>query len=297
MLHTVWSQWEDLKVPSGFTRLSPSNCSLETDDLSKITFYVPTYAGHRPALLHSLKMPHLQILQMLNAGYDDALEFVRPGMTLCNARGVHNPATAELALGLAIASRRGFVETSAAQASGEWQHHRYSTLSGSRAAIVGYGSIAHTLETYLAPLDVEVVSFSRSGKLGSHPVADFDAHLPSFDVIFLLMPLNSESLHFFNAQRFSAMKDGALLLNIARGAVVDTSALVEALATGRIHAAIDVVDPEPLPAGHPLWKSPHLMITPHIGGQADLSESRGKEMVENQLIRLSVGQPLENVIT
>lgn len=110
------------------------------------------------------------------------------------------------------------------------------------------------------------------------------------------MPLNSESLHFFNAERFSAMKDGALLVNIARGAVVDTSALVAALATGRIHAAVDVVDPEPLSTGHPLWKSPNLIITPHIGGQADLSESRGKEMVEHQLIRLSKDQALENVI-
>jgi phosphoglycerate dehydrogenase-like enzyme len=92
------------------------------------------------------------------------------------------------------------------------------------------------------------------------------------------------------------MKDGALLVNAARGVIVDTDALLEALTSGRIRAALDVTDPEPLPEGHPLWQAPGLLLTPHVGGAVYESRDRAYAVVSEQLARLAAGEPLLNVL-
>ena len=140
MSFQVWTQWSDLHVPDGITLLSPENFPLDTSDLSQIDMYVPSYMGGAKALSYAAQMPNLSILQMLNAGYDDALAYLRPGLTLCNARGVHDASTAELAVGLAIASRRGFIEFAADQRNGVWNHRRFPALSDSKVGIIGFGS-------------------------------------------------------------------------------------------------------------------------------------------------------------
>jgi phosphoglycerate dehydrogenase-like enzyme len=296
MTHVVWSQWEDLIVPEGVTKLSPSNCDLEKDDLSQITYYVPEYMSGRAGYLPSQKMSNLQIFQLPNAGYEDALEFVRPGMTLCNARGVHDASTAELAVGLAIAMRRGLNEFALAHQTGEWMHERRSSLNDSKIAIIGYGSIGQTLHKYLAVYDVEITAFSRSGRDGAKKMAELDGELSSFDIVFLILPLNDESRNLFNAERLSLMKDGSLLVNVARGGVVDTNALVKELNAKRIYAGLDVTDPEPLPTDHPLWKAPHCLISPHVGGDSTAFTSRGKRLVESQLARIAAGQEPINIV-
>lgn len=296
MTHVVWSQWDDLVVPEGYTRLSPANFDLNTGDLSQITFYVPEYMSGREGLLHSQKMNNLQVLQMPNAGYDDALEFVREGITLCNARGVHDASTAELAVGLAIAVRRGFYDFVRAQDTGEWLHRRYASLNDSKIAIVGYGSIGKTLEKYLSVYDVEITGYSRSGSDGSKKIADLDKEIGSYDIIFLILPLNAESKNMFDAQRLAKMKDGSLLVNVARGAIVNTDALIAELTSKRIFAGLDVTDPEPLPSGHPLWSAPNCIIAPHVGGDSTAFESRGKRLVEEQLARIASGAGLANVV-
>ena len=106
--HVVWTEWDDLNVPVTFKRLSPATTPTDSGDFSKVTFYVPWYMGGKPALELTKQMPNLKILQVPNAGYDDAIEYLRPGMTLCNGKTIHNDSTAELAIGLAIASLRGF---------------------------------------------------------------------------------------------------------------------------------------------------------------------------------------------
>ena len=296
MTHVVWSQWDDLIVPSGFTRLSPANCDLATADLSKITFYVPEYMSGRQGLLYSQSMPNLQILQMPNAGFDDALEFVRPGMTLCNARGVHDASTAELAVGLAIAVRRGFYDFVRAQDTGEWLHRRYASLNDSKIAIVGYGSIGQTLAKYLSVYDVEITGYSRSGRDGAKKISELDDQLSTFDIVFLILPLNDESRNLFDAKRLAKMKDGSLLVNVARGQIVNTDALLEELNSKRIFAGLDVTDPEPLPSEHPLWKAPNCIIAPHVGGDSTAFESRGKKLVEDQLARIASGSKLGNIV-
>jgi phosphoglycerate dehydrogenase-like enzyme len=296
MNHVVWSQWDDLVVPPGYTRLSPANCNLSTADLSSITFYVPTYMSGRAGLLPSEKMENLKVLQMPNAGYDDALEFVRPGITLCNARGVHDASTAELAVGLALAVRRGFHDFVSAQERGEWLHRRYSSLNDSNIAIIGFGAIGQTLAKYLTPYDVTITGYSRSGGDGSKKIADLDKDISSYDIIFLILPLNDESRNLFDAERIAKMKDGSLLVNVARGPIVNTDALVAELNSKRIFAGLDVTDPEPLPQDHPLWKVPNCIIAPHVGGDSTAFEPRGKKLVEEQLARIASGEGLANIV-
>ena len=292
----VWTQWSDLSVPPGVTLLSPENFPLDTSDLSQVDFYVPTYMTGAKGLSYVEKMTNLKVLQMPNAGYEDAMAHLRPGLTLCNATGVHDASTAELAVGLAIASRRGFAEFMEDQKNGVWNHRRFPALSDSKVGIVGFGSIGKEIARKLSAFDVEITAFTQSGRDGSLKVEELDAHLPQLDIVILILPLTDTSRHMFDANRFSKMKDGALLINMARGPVVVTDALVAELNSKRIFAALDVTDPEPLPAGHPLWKAPNLILVPHVGGNSAAFEPRGRKLIESQLLLLSQGRALEHVV-
>ena len=241
-------------------------------------------------------MNNLQLLQLPNAGYESAIPYIRPGVTLCNAQGVHNASTAELAVGLAIAMKRGFPDFIRAQDSSQWSHERMGSLNDSNIAIVGAGSIGQTLVTYLEPYEVTITTFSRSGTRGSLRMDQFDHLLPSFDILFLILPLNAESHHMFDTRRLALLKDGAILVNVARGKIIDTDALVAELTSGRISAALDVTNPEPLPPDHPLWKLKNVMITPHVGGDSAAFEKRGKRFMEQQLQRIATGQEPLNII-
>ena len=292
----VWTQWSDLVAPPGVTLLSPENFPLDSSDLSEIDFYVPLYMGGAKALSYAAQMPNLKVLQMLNAGYDDALAYLRPGLTLCNARGVHDASTAELAVGLAISSRRGFPEFMREQIAGNWSHHRTTALSDSKIGIIGFGSIGKKIAQNLSGFEVSITAFTQSGRDGSLTIDQLDSHLPQLDIVILILPLSDSSRHLFNAERLSKMKDGALLINVARGPVVNTEALLRELNSKRIFAALDVTDPEPLPAGHPLWSAPNLQIVPHVGGNSDAFEPRGRALIESQLKLLAAGAPLEHVV-
>lgn len=296
MKHSVWTQWDDIRVPDGIERLTPANTPLDASDLSKITFYVPSYMEGHHALEYVKSMPNLKVLQMPNAGYEDALEYLRPGLTICNGRGIHNDSTAELAVGMAIASLRGFPRFVISQSQGKWDHVQFRSINDRRIGIVGFGAIGKTIARNLSGFDVEVIGFSRSGRDGSIKIEHFDEYLPSLDVVILIMPLNEESRGFFDSRRFALLKDGALLINVARGAIVDTEALLAELRTGRITAALDVTDPEPLPPDHSLWKEAGVFITPHVGGDSSAFEPRARRLIESQLIRLASDQPLENIV-
>ena len=294
--HVVWTQWDDLNVPSKFKRLSPATNPAETSDLSEVTFYVPTYLGGRPALELTKKMPNLKVLQVPNAGYDDAMEFLRPGITLCNGRGIHDDSTAELAVGLTIASLRGFATFVRDQDKGEWVNKNYDSINDRKIGIVGFGSIGSTIARMLSGFSVEIVAFTQSGRDNTIAITDLDKHLPSLDVVILILPLTKESKHLFDARRLALMKDGALLVNVARGPIVDTDALVKELNSGRITAGLDVTDPEPLPKGHPLWSAKGVLISPHVGGNSSAFEKRARRLIESQLNLLAQGKPLNNII-
>ncbi len=294
--HVIWTQWDDLNVPAKFKRLSPINTPIETSDLSEITFYVPTYMGGRAALELTKKMKNLKVLQMPNAGYDDAIEYVREGITLCNGKSIHDDSTAELAVGLTIASLRGFPDFVRNQDKSAWVHVKNQSINDKKIGIIGFGSIGSTIAKMLSGFSVEIIPFTQSGRDNTIAISNLDKHLPTLDVVILILPLTVESKHLFNAQRLSLMKDGSLLVNVARGPIVDTDALVKELNSGRITAALDVTDPEPLPSDHPLWKAKGVLISPHVGGNTSAFEKRARRLIESQLQLLAEGKSLNNVI-
>jgi phosphoglycerate dehydrogenase-like enzyme len=296
MNHVVWTQWDDLEIPSAFKKLSPATTPAVGGDFSEVTFYVPAYMGGRAALELTKQMPNLKYLQMPNAGYDDAMEFVRPGMTLCNGRSIHDDSTAELAVGLTIASLRGFAEFVRNQDKGKWVHTREKSINDRKIGVIGFGSIGSTVARMLSGFSVEIVPFTQSGRDNTTPITDLDKHLPSLDVVILILPLTKESKHLFDARRLALMKDGALLVNVARGPIVDTDALVKELNSGRITAALDVTDPEPLPEGHALWSAKGVLISPHVGGNTTAFEPRARRLIKSQLELLAAGKPLNNII-
>jgi len=292
----VWTQWPDLKLPAGVTHLPTDGIAPAAGDLNKVEFYVPRYMGGPAAISMIPDMKSLKVIQSPNAGVDDVLKIRPGGVTLCNAAGVHDASTAELAVALAIASRRGFADFAADQVVQRWAHERKPSLTDSNVAIVGYGNIGKMIGTMLENFEVSVTAFSRSGKDGALTFDHFDRLLPTFDVIILIVPLNDQTRHLMNAQRLAAMKNGAALINVARGPVVDTEALIAELNSGRITAGLDVTDPEPLPSDHPLWKARNVIITPHVGGDSEAFTPRGRKLVEEQLARYASGQPLLHIV-
>ncbi|MGA0733637.1 MAG: 2-hydroxyacid dehydrogenase [Candidatus Nanopelagicales bacterium] len=296
MTEIVWTQWDDLTGPEGFEMLNPKNAPLDSARIKDVTFYVPTYMGGRNALLPIQEMPNLKYIQLPNAGFDDALEFLKPNVTLCNAKGVHDMSTAELALGLTISSLRGFPHFYKMQSAGQWDHRRMHSLSGKKVGLVGYGSIGKKFAQMIEPFEVEVTAFNRSGSDGAEPISQLDDYLPTLDVVVLILPANPESVKLFDSRRLGLMKDGALLVNVARGVIVDTDALIGELTKKRIFAALDVTDPEPLPKDHPLWKMENLTIVPHVGGNSTAFEPRIRKLVKSQLDLLAAGKEIENIV-
>jgi phosphoglycerate dehydrogenase-like enzyme len=292
----IWTQWDDLNLPPGVIHAPTDGIAPAAADLDSIEFYVPRYMGGPQAIAMVPQMKSLKVIQSPNAGVDDVLKIRPDGVILCNAAGVHDASTAELAVALAIASRRGFASFASQQHAQHWLHERMPSLADSKIAIVGFGNIGKTIVKMLSGFEVTVTPFSKSGRDGSLTFDKFDSLLPTFDVIILIVPLTDQTHHLMNSERLAAMKDGAALINVARGAVVDTDALIRELNSGRITAGLDVTDPEPLPDGHPLWSAQNVIITPHVGGDSEAFTSRGRQLVEEQLARFASGQPLLHIV-
>ena len=250
-----------------------------------------------PATLRALEsLPKLKTVQILSAGVDAVLPYLPDGVTLCNARGAHSAGTAEWAVGAIVASLREFPRFAADQRDGRWDPVPTEPVRGKHVLIVGYGDIGAAVERRLAGWEVTVDRVARHARDGVHPIGELTALLPDADVVVILLPVTDETRHLVNTDFLAALKDGALLVNAARGVIVDTDALLAELTSGRLRAALDVTDPEPLPAGHPLWTAPGLLLTPHVGGEVNDSTDRAYRLVGEQLRRLAAGEPLRNVI-
>ncbi|MGA2250176.1 2-hydroxyacid dehydrogenase [Terracidiphilus sp.] len=261
----------------------------------------------------------VKLVLSLMAGTEWIPETVGPRVTICNARGAHNIATAEWTMAAIFASLKYVPLYCDIQASGNWKRRKEAAelyarlhpdegaiyppvmqeeLAGRKVLMVGYGSIGKDIERMLQPFDVELTRVARTARTAPmvHPVSELGGLLPDADIVILILPLTPESHGLMGAREMSRMKQGALLVNAARGPVVQTDALVEALNSGRIRAAIDVTAPEPLPEAHPLWKCPNLYITPHIGGSSPRFMQRALKVVAAELERYIQGKPLENVV-
>jgi phosphoglycerate dehydrogenase-like enzyme len=259
--------------------------------------YVVLPLGVRPAAVQKIAaLPRLKTIQILSAGADHILPYVPAHITLCNARGAHTAATAEWTAGAIIASLRNFPRFAVAQRDGRWDSTMSDPVGGKHVLIVGYGDIGAAVERRLAGWEVTVERVARHARDGVHPVGELPELLGRADVVVILVPVTDETRQLVNKEFLRAMKDGALLVNAARGVIVDTDALLEALTSGRIRAALDVTDPEPLPEGHPLWRAPGLLLTPHVGGAVHEARDRAYQLVSGQLARLAAGEPLLNAI-
>lgn len=274
--------------------------SLDMATLEDVAFYVRAYYASRREGEILAQMPNVEVVQTLTAGVDDVLPYLPQGVTLCNAAGVHDASTAELAVGLMIAMQRGIHEYRDRQHAGEWRHEFRPALADSRVLVIGAGNIASAIVRRLAPFEVQVDRIGRTARIDDlgpvHDMSALDELLPQADIVSLIVPLTSETMRLVDARFLERMKPGALLVNTARGGVVDTDALVAALDAGHIRAALDVTDPEPLPADHPLWRAPNCLITPHIGGDTSAFLPRAKRLVAAQVDRWLRGESLEHRI-
>jgi phosphoglycerate dehydrogenase-like enzyme len=150
----------------------------------------------------------------------------------------------------------------------------------------------------LAPFNVDLLRVARSPRRDPevHAVSELESLLPRAQVVILILPATPESHKLIGARQLALMPQGALLVNAARGPIVDTDALVDALNAGRIRAALDVTDPEPLPDGHPLWSCPNLLLTPHVGGSSPEFAPSALRIAADELRRYIAGEPLKNVV-
>jgi phosphoglycerate dehydrogenase-like enzyme len=262
----------------------------------EVEFYVPPFFPPQPAVEAIAQMPRLRLVQALTAGVDRLLPYIRPGVTLCNARGVHDASTAEWVVAAILASVRDLPYFALEQAAQRWSYRFTDSLAGKSVLIVGYGSISRAVEQRLAGFEVGVRRVARQARDGVAPVSDLPALLPTADVVVVLAPVTAETIGMVDAGFLARMKDGALLVNAARGSLVVTDALAAELRQGRLRAALDVTDPEPLSPGHPLWEAPGLFITPHVAASTPVSAARSLAFVRAQAGRFTSGQPLENVI-
>jgi phosphoglycerate dehydrogenase-like enzyme len=266
--------------------------------------------------------PHLtgfKLVLSLMAGTEWIPAAVGPHVTICSATGAHNIATAEWSIAAILAMLNYFPLYQDIQRAGVWKQRfkvpvHYAEVTGDKRAIyppvmreeltgktvllVGYGSIGKEIERMLEPFNVKLIRMARSARTEPevHAVSELDALVPQAQVVILILPSTAESHHLIGTRQIELMQQGALLVNAARGPIVDTDALVAALKSGKIRAAVDVTDPEPLPDGHPLWSCPNILITPHVGGSSPMFAARAVKVAEGELRRYMAGEPLRNVV-
>lgn len=299
MSRLVWLPFDPAELGELPAGLRAEQVVPGADDLpaaaAEVELFVPAYSFGADLTVLS-RMPRLQVVQTLTAGVDHVWPHLPGGVTLCNGRGIHETSTAELALTLMLASLRGVPDFVRAQDRGEWVYAPRPALADKRVLIVGHGSIGAAVEERLRPFEVDVVRVASRARDGVHGVDELPTLLPEADVVVLVVPLTDATRGLVSVDFLTAMRPGALLVNVARGAVVDTDALLSALQAGRIRAALDVTDPEPLPPDHPLWSAPGVLISPHVGGASSAMWPRAHRVVRDQLRRFAAGEPLANVV-
>jgi phosphoglycerate dehydrogenase-like enzyme len=261
---------------------------------------VPPYFFADEGFARIRALSNLQLVQLPSAGFEHALPRLTPGVAVANGRGVHDAETAELALGLTLASLRGIDDAVRDRATETWNPVLRRSLADRRVLLIGYGSVGKALATRLDAFEVELTVVARTARTEDgrevHAFSELVSLAATADVVIAIVPLSDETRHLLGAELLAALPDDALVVNVARGGIVDTDALVAELTAGRLHAALDVTDPEPLPAGHPLWSTPNTIVTPHVGGFTTATDPRVIALMRRQVDALLAGRELENVV-
>jgi len=258
--------------------------------------FVPPFRPGADLVERAMRLPRLRMVQLLTVGADPWITRLPAGVTLSTCRGAHSVPTAEWVLMVLLAMFRelpGFLADTREQ---RWRPRPTRGLFGRRVLVVGAGDVGRTIAARLIPSDCEVTLVGRRGGEGVHPVTALPGLLGDHDAVVLVVPLTEQTRGLVDAAFLAAMPDGAVLVNAARGAIVDTGALLAELRSGRLSAALDVTDPEPLPAGHELWSAPNLIVTPHIGGAAHGLYERAYRVAAAQIAAFAAGEEPPNAV-
>ena len=268
---------------------------LPEGEATRSQVWVPRGGGKLPDGLFDA-VPGLRLVQLMSAGAEQFVGRLPEGVILCNARGAHTPSTAEWAVAATLAAQRGIPHFTREQDAGRWSPSTQHSLVGAKVLVVGAGDIGRHIGQMLSGFDVDLTFVARTARDGVRSIDDVPELLPDADVVIVIVPVTDETVGMVDAAFLARMRDDALLVNAARGVVVDTDALLAELRAGRLRAALDVTEPEPLPEGHPLWSAPGVLITPHVAGAVPETNDRAAAAVTEQLTRVLEGRPLENVV-
>ena len=282
-------------------RLSPAPDGVEfvtwspgDDPIGRIDMLVLGYMGQ--SNLPALAGQPIGLIQGQSLGYDGVAAQLPAGMTYSNAVEVHEASTAELALALVLASVRGIPSAVINQQTETWSGVMEPGLAKRRVLLLGVGGVGGEIRARLEPFDVQLTLVARTARDDIHGLDELPGLLPDADIVIIAVPLTAGTTKLVDAAFLGHMKRGALLVNVSRGKIVDTDALVDALQSGAVTAALDVTEPEPLPAGHPLWAAPGLLLTPHVGGNTGAMAGRMDRLIREQIRRLLAGEPPANVV-
>ncbi len=305
---TVWLLYRTTRIPglpAGLTYADWDGTGPLPGDPGDVRFLVGPPVPGAERLLRSVlpRMRNLEVLQLLSSGYEHMMPLLGAlpaGTRLATGRGVHREATAELAVTLLLALCRGLDGFGAHQGRGRWRPEFRSTLVGKRVLILGYGAVGASVAARLVAFRCETVLVARTARTTPagrvHGANELPALLPTADAVVVCAPLTERTRGMFGSEALALMKNGAMLVNVARGEIVDTHALVRRVRVGRLRAALDVTDPEPLPSGHPLWNLPGVLITPHVAAFTDAFPTMSADFLRRQLGRYQRGEELHNVV-
>ena len=262
---------------------------------------VPYYKGGATLLKRAHALPNLKLLQIPSAGFEHAVAHTPPGVALANGRGVHDAGTSEMAIALALAVLRGIDDAARDMTTGTWRWRELTSLADRRCLIVGYGSIGAAIARRLDAMEAEVTAVARTARTAEdgrvvHAAAELPGLLGKAEVVFVVTPMTDETYHLVDKAFLAAMPNGSLLVNVGRGRVVDTEALLLAVTSRRLRAALDVTAPEPLPPHHPLWRAPGVLVTPHLGGAVRAADRRFAALLRRQVEAVRDGRQPENVV-
>jgi phosphoglycerate dehydrogenase-like enzyme len=265
----------------------------------RLDIVVPPYMGQESRYWR-LEGVEVGLVQGQSIGYEGVAEQLPAGVPFANAATVHETSTAELAVALTLAVQRQLDLFAINGRDGRWAPVFAESLADRRVLVLGYGGVGKAVAARLRPFEVEIVAVASRARdedgIHVHGVDELHDLLPTADIVVLTLPGGDATRHIIDDAALSALPDGALVVNVGRGSLIDTEALVSHVERGRIRAGLDVTDPEPLSSDHPLWNAPGVLIAPHVGGASTAMRPRIAALLRRQIAHLVAGEPLENVV-
>lgn len=269
-----------------------------TGEQQQVDVLIPPYrSSHRPIPLLE-QLPDLRLVQLLSAGVDEWAGDVPARVLLASARGAHAGPVSEWALSAILTLYRQWPALVRYQDAGTWAHRLVDadTLHGKRVVIVGAGAIGTAVAALLEPFGAVITLVASRERPGVHAASELSGLLGDHQVVVITAPLTDQTEGLVDARFLAAMPDGALLVNAGRGRIVNTNALVNELKAGRLRAALDVTDPEPLPSDHPLWTCPGVIISPHMARTVPGTPALCYEVAAQQVAALAAGATPPNAV-